>query len=52
LLQPDEGEVDLLSLDIDGNAYWVWKAIEAIQPRVVVAEVQDIIPSEPSLTIP
>jgi hypothetical protein len=32
------GEIDLFSLDIDGNDYWVWKAIEAIRPRVIVAE--------------
>lgn len=32
------GEIDLLSIDIDGNDYWVWKAIDAIDPRVVVIE--------------
>ena len=31
-------EVDLLSVDIDYNDYWVWKAINVISPRVVVAE--------------
>ncbi|MDR1850194.1 MAG: hypothetical protein LBQ75_09145 [Zoogloeaceae bacterium] len=32
------GEIDLLSIDIDGNDYWVWEAISCIQPRVVVIE--------------
>lgn len=32
------GEIDLLSIDIDGNDYWIWQAIKAISPRVVVAE--------------
>ena len=32
------GEIDLLAIDIDGNDYWVWKAIEAVRPRVVVIE--------------
>ena len=31
-------EIDLLSIDIDGNDYWVWQAIESINPRVVVIE--------------
>jgi hypothetical protein len=32
------GEIDLLSIDIDGNDYWVWEAISVVQPRVVVIE--------------
>lgn len=32
------GEIDLFSLDIDGNDYHVLRRIEAIQPRVVVLE--------------
>lgn len=32
------GEIDLLSIDIDGNDYWILKAINAVNPRVIVAE--------------
>jgi hypothetical protein len=31
-------EIDLLSIDIDGNDYWVWKAIDVVTPRVVAIE--------------
>jgi hypothetical protein len=31
-------DLDLLSIDIDGNDYWVWKAISKWSPRVVVIE--------------
>ncbi len=32
------GEVDLLSIDIDGNDYWIWDALTCIKPRVVCIE--------------
>ena len=46
------GEIDLLSLDIDGVDYWIWKAIEAINPRVVVMEIQAVWGCEASVTVP
>jgi len=33
-----KGEVDLLSIDIDGNDYWIWDSLECITPRVVCIE--------------
>jgi hypothetical protein len=46
------GEIDLLSLDVDGVDYWLWKAIEEIQPRVVIAEIQAIWGADKSVTVP
>lgn len=30
--------IDLLSIDIDGNDYWVWRAIQTVHARIVVVE--------------
>jgi hypothetical protein len=46
------GEIDLLSLDLDGVDYWIWKAIDRIAPRVVVAEVQVIWGDTEAVTVP
>jgi hypothetical protein len=46
------GEIDLLSLDLDGVDYWIWKAIAVISPRIVVLEYQDILGPERSWTVP
>jgi hypothetical protein len=29
---------DLMSIDLDGNDYWIWKALDAVLPRVVIVE--------------
>ena len=31
-------EPDVLSIDVDGIDYWIWRALEAARPRVVVIE--------------
>ena len=45
------GEVDVFSLDIDGNDYWIWQAIDVLKPRLFVCETHNVIPSDQSLTI-
>jgi hypothetical protein len=46
------GEIDLLSVDMDGVDYWIWDAIEEISPRVVVLEYQDILGPDRACTVP
>lgn len=46
------GEVDLLSIDIDYNDYWVWKALAAIDPRVVIIEYNATLRPPMSLVVP
>ena len=43
-------ELDLLSIDIDGNDYWVWKSIN-IKPKVVVVEYNNNVDLEVAKTI-
>ena len=45
------GEIDLLSVDMDGVDYWIWKAINVINPRVVVVEYHEELGTEP-ITVP
>lgn len=42
---------DLLSLDVDYNTYWIWKAIEDYHPRVVVIEYNATISIDKSLAV-
>lgn len=46
------GEIDLLSLDIDGNDYHIMEAINTIKPRLIICETHNVIPSDLALTIP
>lgn len=54
-----EGEIGLLSIDIDGNDYWVWKAIDVVSPQVVIIETHNefgmndiIVPYDPNYAYP
>lgn len=46
------GEIGLLSIDIDGMDYWVWEAIEAVEPVLVIVEYNSIFGHSSSITVP
>jgi hypothetical protein len=53
------GEIGLLSVDIDGNDYWVWDAINVVQPKVVIIETHNefgfediVVPYDPDYFYP
>ncbi|HEY0176812.1 MAG TPA: hypothetical protein VGC08_10565 [Pedobacter sp.] len=47
-----EGEPGLLHIDIDGNDYWVWKAITVISPVIVIVEYNSVFGKDNAWTIP
>ena len=47
-----EGDIGLLSIDIDGNDYWIWESIEVINPRIVICEYNSVFGCKDAVTIP
>lgn len=46
------GEIGLLHIDIDGNDYWIWKAIEVCMPIIVIVEYNSVFGFDKPWTIP
>ena len=47
-----EGEIDLLSIDIDGNDYWIWEAVTACSPRLVIIEYNSLFGPDRAVVVP
>lgn len=46
------GDIGLLSIDIDGNDYWVFDAIDVVRPDIVICEYNAVLGDMRALTIP
>jgi hypothetical protein len=46
------GQIGILSIDIDGNDYWVWERIEAVNPVIVVVEWNSVFGPDHAVSIP
>ena len=46
------GDIDLLSIDIDGIDYWVWEQLTACRPRVVIVEYNPFLGADRAVTVP
>lgn len=46
------GDIGILSVDVDGNDYWIWQAIECISPRIVIAEYNSVFGPVSPLSVP
>jgi hypothetical protein len=47
-----EGKIGILSIDIDGNDYWIWDAIDAVEPVLVIIEYNSFFGDQYAITIP
>ena len=46
------GEIDYLGVDIDGMDWWIWDAIEVVEPRIVCMEFNSLFGETEAVTIP
>ncbi|WP_080057933.1 NADH dehydrogenase [Spirosoma aerolatum] len=46
------GQIGLLSIDVDGNDYWIWKAITAVDADIVVIEYNSVFGVERAISVP
>ncbi len=46
------GDIGLLSVDIDGNDYWILDAINCIQPQILICEYNSIFGNKEKVSIP
>lgn len=47
-----DGDLGLLSIDVDGNDYWIWQAISVARPAIVVIEYNSIFGKDHCVTVP
>jgi len=46
------GDIDVLSIDVDGNDYWLWKNLVAVSPRLVIIEYNSMFGAERAVVVP
>lgn len=46
------GDIGLLHIDVDGNDYWIWKAIECLSPVIAIIEYNSLFGPDRAITIP
>lgn len=46
------GEIGILSIDIDGNDYWIWESIHVVDPILVIIEYNSVFGDRYAITVP
>lgn len=47
-----QGDIGILSIDLDGNDWWILNAIECVSPRILICEYNNIFGAEKKVTVP
>ena len=46
------GDIGLLHVDIDGNDYWIWDAIDVVSPAIAILEYNSVLGPDRAITVP
>ncbi len=46
------GDLGLLVIDVDGNDYWIWEALDVVSPRIVACEYNSLFGAEHAVAVP
>ncbi len=46
------GDIGLLSIDVDGNDYWIWEAVTTATPRIVICEYDSLMGPDRAVATP
>lgn len=47
-----QGDIGILSIDVDGNDYWIWEEINCITPRIVICEFNALFGNKERVSVP
>jgi hypothetical protein len=46
------GRIGLMHIDLDGNDYWIWKALSVVEPIIMIVEYNSVFGCERAISIP
>ena len=47
-----EREIGILHIDLDGNDYWIWQALDVVSPTIAILEYNSVLGIDRPITIP
>lgn len=45
------GKLDVMTIDIDGNDYWIWETIQVADPNIVIMEYNPVLGTDQSIAV-